>query len=552
MRLEDLTLEIRDPDLDRVGQIPWEDMDFELTDYFNNVGTWTLSLESDHPLAPVLRTPGAGIVVTLPNGYILTSGPVLSPEDASTPTDIEGTLTVTGVTDTTVLADMLSWPVPTSDTIEGQTASHDVRTGPVETLMHQYVNANAGPGAPTSRRKPRLVMGTNLGRGPTVKKSARFPKLGVLCNELASLGNLGFRVVQRGTNLVFETYAVEDRSAYIRLDIRNGTLSGQKVATAAPGATHVLVAGQGEGVDRAFLLASTSASEAAAAAWRRRIERFVDQRQTDDETEYQDKADEILSEEGFTQYQIQVVPLDDETSGMRFGKDWNLGDQVTVVAGDKEFTSLVTGFKMKVDESGFRIGALIGQAGEDAQASFESRLSALERNAESLTRSDVQSVVASMMQPGVAPGVALFKTTGSNQTFASSALSNEADLSFDLAASAEYEIEWSISAYGPGDIKFDLVVPSGSTAVKAVIGPTNSATTWVDRDDTNGYFAWHAPATVHAHQLTTTGGSLIVVRARIKTTSAGTARLRAAQNTSNATVTVIEGGASYARLIRMS
>jgi hypothetical protein len=52
--------------------------------------------------------------------------------------------------------------------------------------MYEYVNANAGPGAPTARRVAGLMLGTSAARGPVVKKSARFNVIGNLLNALAA------------------------------------------------------------------------------------------------------------------------------------------------------------------------------------------------------------------------------------------------------------------------------------------------------------------------------------------------------------------------------
>src|SRR5690606_29638155 len=108
--------------------------------------------------------------------------------------------------------------------------------------MHGFVANNVGPNAPAGRRHPKLDMGPMLNRGRNVKKSARFPVLGNLLSELAPLADMGFRIVQQGSRLVFETYQVEDRSKLVRLDIRNGTAAAEEVQTAGPTATRVIVA----------------------------------------------------------------------------------------------------------------------------------------------------------------------------------------------------------------------------------------------------------------------------------------------------------------------
>jgi hypothetical protein len=249
VQLHDLTVEVRDKTLTRIGLIRPEELDLQLTDAHNNVGSWVLTLAAEHPLSAVLRQPGSGIIVTGPAGTLF-SGPTVKPEYAATVTDPGGTVTFDGVDDTIILADRLAFPQPSNPDPQTQTAAHDTRTGSAETLIHAFTAANLGPAAPVPRRHPQLVMGANGGRGPVITKSARFPVLGTHLTELAVVAGLGFRVVQRGRQLVFETYAVTDRTATVRLDIYNNTLSAHRVAISPPGATQVIVAGQGQMTDR--------------------------------------------------------------------------------------------------------------------------------------------------------------------------------------------------------------------------------------------------------------------------------------------------------------
>ncbi|MEU6959587.1 siphovirus ReqiPepy6 Gp37-like family protein [Streptomyces chrestomyceticus] len=387
MRLQDLTVEVRDRTLTRIGLIRPEDLSLELEDTFNNVGTWKLTLDSEHPLADELRLPGSGLIITGP-GEVLMSGPVTSSEYAATPEDRHGSIAFEGVADSVVLSDMLAWPQPDNPDVTTQAVGHDERTGPAETLMHAYVNANCGPGAPAPRRRAGLVMGADDARGPVISKSARFPSLGELLTGIAAVAALGFRVVQRGNRLTFETFQVTDRTREVRLDVLAGTLAGQRVSVATPGATRVIVAGQGEQEDRTFLPVDNTASVEAEGDWGRRIEKFVDQRNTNDAAELRQAGDELLADEGFTKTAVQAVPVED--SSMEFGVDWGLGDRVTVVAGGQELTAPVTGLIIKAGSDGFKAGALLGDpTGFNPNAvtakraqSTENRVSALERNAE--------------------------------------------------------------------------------------------------------------------------------------------------------------------------
>ncbi|MFD7259315.1 siphovirus ReqiPepy6 Gp37-like family protein [Streptomyces sp. NPDC059874] len=385
MKMTDLTVEVRNKQLERLGVIRPEELVLELEDAFNNVGTWKVTLAAEHPLADELRLPGSGLIITGTTD-VLMSGPTTANEYAATPEDPGGSIVFSGISDTSILLDYLAYPQPSNVDPTSQTESHDVRTGKAESVMHAYVKANAGADAPVSRRKPRLTTGADLSRGPTVTKSARFPVLGTLISELALLADLGFRIVQRDGDLVFETYAVTDRTAYIRLDVQNNSLSGSRVSIGAPGATRVIVAGQGEMVKRNFREVTTVESLAVESEWGRRIEVFQDQRNTNDDKELDQSGLELLAEQGFTAIGVQAVPAED--SSMEFGKDWGMGDRVSVVVDDHELTSTVTGMVLKADSEGFRLGALLGTTtGFSADAktnqrvqNTEKRISELERN----------------------------------------------------------------------------------------------------------------------------------------------------------------------------
>lgn len=387
MRQDDLLVEVRDKTLTRVGAIPADLLTMDAEDIHNNVGTWKLQLNAEHPLAAVLSTPGAGIIVTGPSD-VLFSGPVTKTETAVTATDPLGTLTVEGVDDTIILSDMLAWPDPANGNANSQNFAYDERTGAAETLMHAYVNANCGPSAPANRRRTGLIMGTNGARGASVSKAARFQQLGELCKELADPAGLGFRVVQRGANLVFETYAVADRTKEARLGVVNNTLAGQRVAVSTPQKTRVIVGGDGDGSNRLFVGVDNADSLAAEADWGRRIENFIDERSSTDTAELTQKGTEALADGGTTVRAAQAVPMED--SALDFGRDWFLGDRVSVIVGNAEMAAVVTGMVLKVDSDGYRLGAILGDpapldaAAAEAKAAkdLESRVSSLERTAE--------------------------------------------------------------------------------------------------------------------------------------------------------------------------
>lgn len=385
MDINDISVEVRDKTLTRYGLIPADILQIKVSPVLNGLGSWSLSLPADHPMTSILATPGAGIIVTGPTDVIL-SGPVTGITRVQSSGDPEGTVSFDGVDDSVILSDMLAFPQPTNANPTTQTAAHDIRTGPAETVMRAYVDANCGPSAPAPRKRANLTLATDRSRGVTVNKSARFDNLGELLASIALVGNLGFRVVQRGNYLVFEVNDRTDRSAYVRFDILNGNVTSQEVSVAPPGATQAIVAGQGDLVNRQFVAVSTPQSLADSSTWGRYIEVWVDQRQTAVVDELTQAGAEVLAGSGFTQINTKIVPTDDTT--MRLGFDWNLGDIVTVVNNGIEQKSYISGYNVVADDSGVRIGLVLGDQSALSQSvltqqvtdDLDSRVSQLEKN----------------------------------------------------------------------------------------------------------------------------------------------------------------------------
>jgi len=387
MQIEDLIVEVRDPDLKRVGQISDANLpgaQFVLR--FNNVGSWSLRIPEDEPLVDLLRSPGYGIILTGPDDEVILSGPTLAAKLEQTPEDIKGIWTIEGADDTLILQDRLAYPDPDSADVSAQSFSHDRRTGVAETVMKQYVVANLGTTAPVSRQVPQLTVGTDLGRGVTVTNAARFTQMQTLLFGIAESSGLGYNIKQIDEDLVFDVFEPLDRSGFVRLDVENDLLTSAEYGYVSPEVTRVIVAGQGEAIDRLFIERSSTESEEAETAWGRRVEMFKDARQSVEISELEQAGDEELAETGKTVVSLSVTPTDDVQ--MRFGFDWNLGDIVAVAAGDVETVATVTEVGISIQPDGVRIGATVGTP---APFDFETRLvsrvreqeeriSALERN----------------------------------------------------------------------------------------------------------------------------------------------------------------------------
>lgn len=357
MQISELTVEVRNAALQRVGQLTEADLvDFKAVLRNNNVGTWSVKMPVGNKMAEALRQPGAGIIVSTNEGTLF-SGPTTSVVTEQSTDDQAGTCTISGVDDSVLLKERLAYPTPSTADVTAQADAYDVRTGAAETVMKQFVDANLVSG-PAVRKVAGLTVEASAGLGTTVTGSARFDALQDLLKALADLSGLTYTIEQVEDGLVFQVRQPTDRSSYIRMDLDNGQLSKSEYSYLQPTVTRAIVAGQGEGELRTFIERSSDDSLESESAWGRRIERFIDQRNTDDTGELQQAGDEVLAVDGLTKVAVDIQPTDDST--MRYGIDWNLGDKVAVVVGSTELTAVVTEVALLVKADGIRLAATVG------------------------------------------------------------------------------------------------------------------------------------------------------------------------------------------------
>lgn len=361
MKPTDITVEVRNVGLGIVGELDSEDMHFTLHKMYANIGTWTLSLPREHPLTDSLDTPGSGVVVSL-NGEVIASGPTVTFGVTQSYSDPFGTVEFKGVTDTVLVQDGLAYPDPGNLPSE-QTTVHDKRTASCETLMHGYVRDNIGPDALPARQHPHLQMGTNGARGKTVTRKPRFKNLGSVVAGLAKAGRLGFEVIQVADHLEFRTYAVQDKTATVVLDVEDDSIATSVFTRKPMVPTDVIVGGRGHGKKRKFRNVSTADSNAASEAYGRRIEAYMDYRGSDETPEASDleaAGTDWLDDEMDHPVQLKITPS--EYADKAYGTVWRLGDKITVRAKGVARTVVATGLIVKVDENGARYGVTLGDS----------------------------------------------------------------------------------------------------------------------------------------------------------------------------------------------
>lgn len=276
----------RTPDLGRGPLI--QDCVVTLVERHNRPDTWTLTGPKAE-LAPIM-SPRFGTCLIDEDGRVI-SGRVVRWERSW-----EQVATVACQADTGVAWQRIAYPVPTATFQGGQSAAHDRRTGPRETVALDYLRVNAGQSALTPRRVAGLTVPTGSGRGGTVTKSARFDALGALVSDLLEPAGLRWRIVQTSVDsptLTVEVTVPGSVPPEMSLGIPGhggpSLLTEWSYEVAEPDASVALLGAAGD-------LASRITRERVGSQEWGRIEAFVDQRQTDDLAEIDKAGDDVLAD----------------------------------------------------------------------------------------------------------------------------------------------------------------------------------------------------------------------------------------------------------------
>lgn len=362
-----VTLHVRNAALERVARI--EDFSVaSLVPRFNDLGSWMIQ---GIPLASEVGNalvPGAGIVALL-GDQVLMSGPMLFPEITFGPTGYM--LNASGCDDMIAAYSRVIYPDPTTypDGSGQWSVYSDDRSGPAETVMKEYVEANAGPSALSGRRYQGLIVAPDTALGDSVTYTARLTALGDAMNQLAlSGGGLRYYVVQDEDDLVFHVAEPTDRTGTVKFNPTLGNVRTLRYGRKMGSTNSVLVGGGGDATARVFQIVQDSASQA---QWGITLETFKDQRQTSDLTELQQAGAEELYNHS-DQDGVEIEPID--TAALTFGTDYDLGDLVSVVINGLPITEAIREVRIDQTREGQRVIPVVGTPGVIETATSERRI----------------------------------------------------------------------------------------------------------------------------------------------------------------------------------
>ncbi len=360
-----LKVKVRNPELEFVGSLRYTQCDARVK--HNALGTWAFDIFHDGtPDDPTLTLmqPGSGVSITY-NGKVVLSGPMTAAKEDRTADGVYA-IQISGTSDLQYVADRYGSPEPTKivDDDGGQVfydeSSHFTITDTAESAIKTLVYVNLGVFATAARMSPVEVIPT-AGRGSSVTISTRFDDLLETLTAAAEQGGVGLSAIQTKEGTVtFDIYVPADKTDDIKFVDNSKHVAAYSYEVQRPTGTWVAVGGGGQGVDRTFYEAGIDSD------WGR-IERFRDQRQTENLTEMAAEAIQFLDEQG-DKFAFSCELIDSPDAPFRWAPaitetgigSFDLGDRVSIVVRGIPIEQIVREVRISDGPSGATITPIVG------------------------------------------------------------------------------------------------------------------------------------------------------------------------------------------------
>lgn len=368
-------VEVRDAALNRIGIIDkWISMDLVVR--YCQTGSWQILVEAGSPQANILQR-GGGIAIYQDD----VSTPILTGQIETFQhywTNAQhsgvGSLYFGGKCDNKLAYNRLAFPDPSKPATQQWQADDSGRniSGPAGHLIWSELNQALGSGALANRQLGNVILGNDVTFGRQVSDNVQWDVIGAKLESWIDTTTAGYRFVwdpnQRVINL--HLFTPRDLSKDIRFSTDLGNLREFTWSLTAPTVTRVIVACQGSGKNRYLYQQIDAESEA---EWGLQVEQFLDRRdlpiKADPTTGQPIKADLSVTDEAFATAQqavkdaatealsqgakngnFQIYPID--TPLIKFGRDYFVGDRVTVAIDGTEYTDIVREVTITVDQGG--------------------------------------------------------------------------------------------------------------------------------------------------------------------------------------------------------
>ncbi|MGW5773112.1 siphovirus ReqiPepy6 Gp37-like family protein [Streptomyces longwoodensis] len=368
-------VEVRDSALNRIGVIDkWISMDLVVR--YCQQGSWQILVAAGTPQADILQKGGGvaiyqdGVPLPILTGQIETFQHYWTTDQHTG----AGSLYFGGKCDNKLAYNRLAFPDPTKPATQQWQADDNGRTvsGPAGHLVWDELNKALGPGALADRRVAGVVFPSDVAFGKAVSDNLKWDVIGTKLESWIDTTTTGYRFLYdpnaKAINL--HLFTPRDLSKDVRFSTDLGNLREFTWSLSAPSVTRVIVACQGEGKTRYLYQQIDAESEA---EWGIQVEQFLDRRdlpiKADPTTGQPVKADLGVTDEQFTTAKqavldaatealtagakngnFQIYPID--TPQVKFGRDYFVGDIVTVAVDGTEYTDMVREVSITVDQGG--------------------------------------------------------------------------------------------------------------------------------------------------------------------------------------------------------
>jgi len=238
----------------------------------------------------------------------------------------------------------------------GVTNRSEFSAVPAETILKTLFDYNLGANATTGNG--RLLSGvltgattsTSAGTGNIVSIACHADVMLSAMQAVQEVGGGDFDVIYTApATYTFEWYLGQrgtDRTASVIFSIPNGSISTLTTSySAVIDTTAAIVGGQGEGVDRAFAVRPATLPTGLALR-----ETWVDARNSTTTTQYEQRGDIALEEATKRRSRIDVVIA--QTQGLRYGRDYFLGDLVSINVDNVLYTRKILSVAIRVNADG--------------------------------------------------------------------------------------------------------------------------------------------------------------------------------------------------------
>ncbi|MYX26057.1 hypothetical protein GTY75_05135 [Streptomyces sp. SID8381] len=368
-------VEVRDAALNRIGIIDkWISMDLVVR--YCQTGSWQILVAAGTPQADMLQK-GGGVAIYQDGVELpILTGQIESFQHYWT-TDQHtgvGSLYFGGKCDNKLAYNRLAFPDPTKTATQQWQADDSGRkvSGPAGHLIWSELNQAIGPGALADRRIGNVIIGNDVAFGKSISDNLQWDVIGTKLESWIDTTTAGYRFLYdpNGQCINLHVFTPRDLSKDIRFSTELGNLREFTWSLTAPTVTRVIVACQGAGKNRYLYQQIDTDTEA---EWGIQVEQFLDRRdlpiKADPTTGQPIKADLSVTDEQFATAKqavldaatealttgakngnFQIYPLD--TPHIQFGRDYFVGDIVTVSVDGTEYTDIVREVTITVDDGG--------------------------------------------------------------------------------------------------------------------------------------------------------------------------------------------------------